>query len=233
MNENAALELADTDATAESGGEKPTAEAVLDYLRAHPELFLDHPEILDAVELPGPPQPIVSLHHWQLRRWRHRAMSQKSALDQLHQVAADNAEADRLLHRFCQTLLGATDRSTATLERLIGETFEVDACRVAPLSELDGETRGQLAGWLENPVPHCGRLHDTVRETLFGDALPQTGSAALISVTTDGDASARYIVALGRRLPDGFNPAQGTHFLEQIGELAAAFLSPSAAKDNA
>ena len=229
MNENAALDLADTDATAESGGETLTAAAVLDYLRNHPELFLEHPEVLDAVELPGPPQPIVSLHHWQLRRWRQRAMRQQTALDQLHQVAADNAEADRLLHRFCQALLGATDRSPATLERLISETFEVDTCRVMAVSELDGETRGQLAGWLDNPVPHCGRLQDGVRGQLFGDALPQTGSAALISVADDAGTSGRHIVALGRRLPDGFNPAQGTHFLEQIGELAGAFLGLSAA----
>ena len=232
MNENAALELADTDATSESGGEKLAAEAVLDYLRAHPDLFLDHPEILDAVELPGAPQPIASLHHWQLRRWRQRAMRQQTALDQLHQVAADNAEADRLLHRFCQTLLGAADRSAATLERLINKTFEVDACRVVAVSELDGETRGQLAGWLDNPLPHCGRLQDPVRERLFGDALPQTGSAALISVAGAKGMAGRHIVALGRRLPDGFNPAQGTHFLEQIGELAGAFLGPSAARDD-
>jgi len=224
MNENTALELADTDATPESEGKDLTAESVLDYLRDHPELFLDHPEVLDSIELPGPPQPIVSLHHWQLRRWRHRAMRQQSALDQLHQVAADNAEADRLLHRFCQRLLGATDRSSATLERLIGETFEVDVCRVVPVSELDGNTRGHLAGWLDNPLPHRGRLQDTVREALFGDQLPQTGSAALISVPAQGDIASRHIVALGRRLPDGFNPAQGTHFLEQIGELTGAFL---------
>ena len=232
MNENAALELADTDATTESEEEKLSSDVVLDYLRSHPELFLDHPEILDSIELPGPPQPIVSLHHWQLRRWRHRALRQQTALDQLHQVAADNAEADRLLHRFCQTLLGADDRSPATLERLINETFEVDACRVVPVSELDGETRGLLAGWLDNPLPHCGRIHDTVRETLFGDRLPQTGSAALIAVPAGDAAAGRHIVALGRHLPDGFNPAQGTHFLEQIGELAGAFLGLSAARDD-
>jgi len=209
------------------------AEAVLDYLQDHPDLFLEHPEALDEIELPGPPRPVASLHHWQLRRWRGRALHQQTALDRLHQVAADNAAADRLLHRFCETLLGAEDRRTDTLERLLAETFDIDAARVVPLADLDGETRGLLSGWLDNPVPHCGRIHDTVRERLFGDALPQTGSAALIAVPAEGDNASRHVVALGRHLPDGFNPAQGTHFLEQIGELAGAFLgvTPSQTRD--
>ncbi|WP_410474011.1 DUF484 family protein [Guyparkeria sp. TX1] len=230
MSENVAFELADTDAEVDNQ-QTPSAETVLAYLRTHPDLFLEHPEILDHIELPGPPQPVVSLHHWQLRRWRGQALHNRHALDQLHQVAADNAEADRLLHRFCEGLLNATDRSPATLEKQIQADFDIDTCRVVPLADLDGETRKLLAGWLDNPTPFCGRPHDTVRESLFGDTLPQTGSAALIAIPSKASGPARYIVGLGRRLPDGFNPAQGTHFLEQIGELAGAFLG-QAASDN-
>lgn len=227
MSENVAFELADTDA--EVGNQQtPSAEAVLAYLRAHPDLFLEHPEILDHIELPGPPEPVASLHHWQLRRWRGQALGHRHALDQLHQVAAANAEADRLLHRFCEGLLNTTDRSPPTLEKQMQADFEIDACRVVPLADLDAETRKLLAGWLDNPTPFCGRPHDTVRETLFGDALPQTGSVALITVPSRESGPTQHIVALGRRLPDGFNPAQGTHFLEQIGELAGAFLGQSA-----
>lgn len=227
MSENVAFELADTDA--EVGNQQtPSAETVLAYLRAHPDLFLEHPEILDHIELPGPPEPVASLHHWQLRRWRGQALGHRHALDQLHQVAADNAEADRLLHRFCEGLLNTTDRSPATLEKQMQADFEIDACRVVPLADLDAETRKLLAGWLDNPTPFCGRPHDTVRENLFGDALPQTGSVALIAVPSQESGPTQHIVALGRRLPDGFNPAQGTHFLEQIGELAGAFLEQSA-----
>lgn len=227
MSENVAFELEDRDAEIDNDREV-NAEAVLAYLRTHPDLFLDHPDVLDHIELPGPPQPALSLHHWQLRRWRGQAIRHRDALDRLHQVAADNAAADRLLHRLCEGLLGAADRSPTTLEDQLRAQFDIDACRVVPVAELDGETRGLLAGWLDNPAPFCGRPHDTVREALFGDALPQTGSAALIAVPARAPASARYIVAMGRRLPDGFNPAQGTHFLEQIGELADAFLGQPA-----
>lgn len=231
MSENVAFELADTDAGV-GNGQDISAETVLAYLRTHPDLFLEHPDVLDHIELPGPPQPAVSLHHWQLRRWRGQAIQHRDALDQLHRVAADNAAADRLLHRFCEGLLAAGDRSTATLEDQLRTHFEIDACRVVPLADLNGETRGLLAGWLDNPTPYCGRPHDTVRETLFGDTLPQTGSAALIAIPSKASGPARYIVALGRRLPDGFNPAQGTHFLEQIGELAGAFLGQAASDRN-
>ncbi|MFO7581312.1 DUF484 family protein, partial [Guyparkeria sp.] len=156
--------------------------------------------------------------------WRSQANRHRQALDRLHQVAEENAVADRLLHDFCQVLLATGDRSRETLERLIGETFEVDASRVVRLGDLGQASAKQLAGWLDNPVPHCGRIADAVRDELFGQALAQTGSAALIAVSAGGSDRITHVVALGRHAPDGFNPAQGTHFLDQIGELAAAFL---------
>ncbi|MFW5953699.1 MAG: DUF484 family protein [Guyparkeria sp.] len=225
MSDNVAFELADRDREAEpSGNDALSAQEVVDYLDRHPDLLVDHPELIERLELPGPPAPAASLHHWQLRRWRGQANRHRQALDQLHRVAEENAVADRLLHRFCQALLEADDRSHEMLDRLIKKTFEVNASRVAALADLGQASRKQLAGWLDNPFPHCGRITDTVREELFGPALAQTGSAALIAVRAGGADHTTHVVALGRHTPDGFNPAQGTHFLEQIGELAAAFL---------
>ncbi len=229
MSDNVAFELTDRDAAPTgnddpAAGGEPTAEEVVDFLRRHPDLLIDNPELIDRLELPGPPAPAASLHHWQLRRWRGQATRHRQALDRLHRVAEENAAADRLLHRFCQALLAADDRSDGTLEQLVRATFEVDAGRVASLAGLGTASRSQLAGWLDNPVPHCGRIADAVRDELFGSALAQTGSAALIAVRAGGADDITHVIALGRHAPDGFNPAQGTHFLEQIGELAAAFL---------
>ncbi|MDG4866509.1 DUF484 family protein [Guyparkeria sp. 1SP6A2] len=223
MSENVAFELADKDAES-TDGDANTAERVIDYLQQHPDLLLEHPELLDHLELPGPPEPSVSLHHWQLRRWRNQARSQRRALDHLHQVAEENARADKLLHRFCEDLLTATDRAPDTLEQRIETNFEVDACRVKQIEEIEPASRKALQGWLDNPLPHCGRIHDHVRDEFFGDSLPQTGSAALIAVRPREGKAITHVIALGRHQPEGFNPAQGTHFLEQIGELAAAYL---------
>lgn len=227
MSENVAFELADKDAES-IGGDANAAERVIDYLRQHPDLLLEHPELLDLIELPGPPEPSVSLHHWQLRRWRNQVHTHRHALDHLHQVAAENARADRLLHRFCEDLLTATDRAPGTLEQRIEANFEVDTSRVKRLDDIEPASRKALQGWLDNPLPHCGRIHDSVRNEFFGDSLPQTGSAALIAVRPGEGKAITHVIALGRHQPEGFNPAQGTHFLEQIGELAAAYLTAPA-----
>lgn len=225
MNDNVAYELTErnTDQPAERDG--VSIDEVVDYLQRHPDFLLDHPELLDRIELPGPPEPAASLHHWQLCRWRNRAQRHQDALERLHRVAEENASSDRLLHGFCRALLGAARNDTATLERIVADGFEVDAVRVADISTLDAAVREALGGWLDNPAPRCGRLADPVHQALFGDRLAETGSAALIAIREDENEPITHVLALGRHAPDGFNPAQGTHFLEQIGELADAFLA--------
>ncbi|MGM0516810.1 MAG: DUF484 family protein, partial [Pseudomonadota bacterium] len=186
MNDNAAYELPErnTDQPAERAGAR--ADDVIDYLQRHPEFLLDHPELLDRIELPGPPEPAASLHHWQLRRWRNRAQRHHDALERLHRVAEENASSDRLLHGFCQALLAAGQNDTATLERMIADGFEVDAVRAADIATLDAAAREALGGWLDNPAPRCGRLAEPVHQALFGDSLAETGSAALIAIREGG-----------------------------------------------
>ena len=230
MSDNVAYELQERRSDEPAGDDGIRADEVIDYLQHHPELLLDHPELLDRLELPGPPEPAVSLHHWQLRRWRARANRHSEALDRLHRVAEENAAADRLLHGFCQALLAADRRDTDTLARLIDRSFDVDAVRAIRLDELDATARDALSGWLANPAPRCGRPGDAVHRALFDEHLAETGSAALIAVRGDQPETITHVLALGRHAPDGFNPAQGTHFLEQIGELAGAFLAGQTAE---
>ena len=230
MSDNVAYELPERNTDEPAGETGIRADEVIDYLQQHPDLLLDHPELLDRLELPGPPEPAVSLHHWQLRRWRARAQRHGEALDRLHRVAEENAGADRLLHGFCQALLAEDRRDTAALERLVDRSFDVDAVRAVRLDELDAKAREALAGWLANPAPRCGRPGDALHRAFFDAHLAETGSAALIAVRGGHDGAISHVLALGRHAPDGFNPAQGTHFLEQIGELAGAFLAGQTAE---
>ena len=113
MSDNVAYELPERNTDEPAGDNGIRADEVIEYLRHHPDQLIDHPELLDRLELPGPPEPAVSLHHWQLRRWRARANRHSEALDRLHRVAEENAAADRLLHGFCRSLLAAERRDTS------------------------------------------------------------------------------------------------------------------------
>jgi len=202
---------------------EPDIPAIEQYLLDHPDLLEKHPDLVAHLNLPEPPEGIASLPHYQLRLWRRAVQGLHAQIDNLHAAAHANAELDQLMHRFASALLGTRERSTESLSARLHEHFSIDHIRLVDWKELSAEDRAPLQGWADNGYPLCGRLNDAQRQVVFGEELPETGSAALIPLR-DGEGRLSEILALGRDTPDGFNPGQGTLFLTQIGELAAAFL---------
>ncbi|MGC9457953.1 MAG: DUF484 family protein [Halothiobacillaceae bacterium] len=206
-----------------------SAEAVADYLRGHPEFFQDRDDLVADLQLPGPPPEIASLPHRQLSIWRQRHHRLGSRLEQIIQTAEENARHDAQMHELvCDWLpqVGRADAVARFLE-LLKARFSLDAACYRPWSALDETQRRCFERFVEARYPSCGRITDEQRKVLFADAMPETGSAALIPV---GDAGAPLLglLALGRHAPDGFRPDQGTVFLAQIGELLAAGLRNAA-----
>lgn len=201
---------------------------VADRLRDTLEnLLAENPSLIAELELPYPPDGVTSLPHVQLRLWRERLSRQEHTITQLHATAENNARLDQIMHDFAVALLGSEQHTPARLCSIIHDHFAVDAIRVLPLADLQADQIAPLQGWLTSDNPYCGRLSDTQRRVLFGEDLPETGSAALIALTTR--PGTRFVLALGRHAPDGFNPSQGSLFLKQIGQLAETFLDePSA-----
>jgi hypothetical protein len=198
-------------------------QQVANQLRATLEYLLaEDPDLVAELELPHPPAGVASLPHVQLRLWRERLARQEHKITQLHVAAESNARLDQIMHDLAFDLLGTAQRSPERLCAIIHNHFTIDMIRVLSLSEFSADQMASLQGWLSSESPLCGRLNDAQRRTLFGADFPETGSAALIVLKPRPEAT--LILALGRFAPDGFNPSQGSLFLKQIGELAAAFL---------
>lgn len=186
-------------------------------VRRHPDLFAD-------LTLPKPPDGVASLPHTQLRLWREKLSRLNFAMNTLRTTAEANAALDRVLHEFACALISATERSAEQAMALLHQHFAVDIAKLITIKTLNHPTLNLLEGWLESHTPLCGRLSEAQRQAIFGTELPDTGSAALIAIGSNL-AQPRWILALGRITPDGFNPSQGTLFLTQIGELVTAYLS--------
>lgn len=232
IESTAAARLSDTPPPA------PAAENVVAFLNAHPDFLSrhvagqlretlegvlnDNPALLADLDLPHPPSGIASLPHVQLRLWRERLARLEHTISDLHDTAESNARLDRIMHEFARALLASDVRSAEQLKRIIHAHFSVDAIRLQPLAELTAEQIAPLQGWLDSHTPLCGRLSDAQRRVLFDADFPETGSAALIALQPHPKTT--LILVLGRHAPDGFNPGQGTLFLEQIGQLAETFL---------
>jgi uncharacterized protein YigA (DUF484 family) len=216
------------------------AQSWSDFLTHHPDflathcateltgvlqaLVLHHPDLFAELTLPQPPVGVASLPHTQLRLWREKLSRLNFAMDTLRTTAEANATLDRVLHEFACALLRAPQHTAEQVVTLLHQHFAVDNAQLIAVETLNHSTQRLLEGWLASRTPLCGRLSEAQRQALFGTELPDTGSAALIAIGSNL-AQPRWILALGRITPDGFNPSQGTLFLTQIGELVSAFLS--------
>ena len=79
----------------------PDAEAVAAYLRAHPEFFVDHDELIPELRIPHQPGTAVSLV--ERRSLRERNIEMRHRLSQLMDVARDNDRLFDKTRRRCST----------------------------------------------------------------------------------------------------------------------------------
>ena len=82
------------------------ADAVAQYLRQHPEFFVDHEELIPELRIPHLPGEAVSLVERQVKLLRERNIEMRHRLSQLMDVARDN---DRLFDKTRRLVLDLLD----------------------------------------------------------------------------------------------------------------------------
>ena len=83
-----------------------THDQITDYLTQHPNFFLDHPELLDYLNLHYSQENTLSLVELQLERQRHRIKELEAELDKFTQLAIQNS--DIFLGSFTATAFTST-----------------------------------------------------------------------------------------------------------------------------
>lgn len=69
-----------------------THDQITDYLTQHPDFFLDHPELLDHLNLHCSQKNTLSLVELQLERQRHRIKELEAELEKFTQLAIQNSD---------------------------------------------------------------------------------------------------------------------------------------------
>ena len=204
----------------------PDAEAVAVYLRAHPEFFVDHDELLSELRLPHEPGGAVSLVERQVRLLRERNIETRHRLTQLMDVARDN---DRLFDKTRRLVLDLLD--AGTLEEVISAVddslrheFQVPYVSLilfndSPLpvgrSVSLGEAQQTVGSLLGGGRTICGALRPHELAFLFGaDESTQIGSAAVVALNQQ-----QGILAVGSEDPQHYKSSLGTLFLGYIAEV--------------
>lgn len=214
-----------------------TEQEVADYLRAHPDFFVRHPELAGTLLVPHDSGEAVSLLEYQSRRLRDENRELQRRLDTLIRNARENEELSRRVHRLGLDMMhcDSADEMFSRLYQGLQDDFDAEftALRVfaAPASSWDtglAEFAGAAAperelfdALLAGDRPLCGPLGRDQAACLFGEQGGEVQSSALMPI---GVSSPFGVLAVASRNPERYASGMGTLFLRQIASLVGRAL---------
>jgi uncharacterized protein YigA (DUF484 family) len=211
-----------------------TADAVANYLRAHPDFLAAYPEIANSLQMPREQGAAASLSVYQLHNLREKNRELETRLADLIGIAGENETLMQRVHALTLAVLRSTTVES-TLRGIVSrlqEDFKSERVRVLVYGTqqqlpdepwLVREPRGasglpEFADFLGQQQPSSGRLSPNRLRRLFGAEAEDVRSAALMKI---GDEA---ILAIGSTDPDRFQPGMGTLFLQMIAATVSAGL---------
>lgn len=203
-----------------------TDDAIIDYLRRHPDFFRYHPAILYELSLPHDTGDAVSLVERQVALLRERNINMRRRMGDLLDTAREN---DHLFHKIRVLTLALLDARTwhelnEVLATALLLEFSADfvtlhvAGRTLHLDHVVGHAgRMPTLAFCSNDQPACVNLRSEEIGVVFpsqsdGDA----GSALLLPVVNDGNTAC---LAIGSRDPNRFHKSMDTLFVRYVGDI--------------
>ena len=209
------------------------ANDVANFLKANPQFFDQHPQLLESIYVPHPHGGrAIPLTERQIVSLREKVRLLEARLGEFVRFGEDNDAIGEKVHRLSLALLGARDFAAAThaLYFHLREDFAVPhvALRVWGKSLLDGTVEGspveaELRDKAETMgAPQCGPEAGSPFLPWFREAQDHIRSVALVPL---GQTRTIGLLALGSEDPQRFFPEMGTLYLRRIGELTAGALA--------
>jgi uncharacterized protein YigA (DUF484 family) len=206
-----------------------TGDDVANYLRAHPEFFDDHAELLAGIEVRHPHEDrAIPLSERQLLQLRERNRVLEGKLRELVTFGEENDSISERLHRITLALMRAGE--ARELLRLLyfhlREDFAVPSVAVrlwgGPPRDLPeySPVSAEMKAFAESlGHPYCSHKAMFESADWFGETGPLLRSFAYIKLH-DGDCGG--ILTLASEDPRRFYPDMGTLYLKRLGDVVAA-----------
>jgi uncharacterized protein YigA (DUF484 family) len=209
------------------------AEQVAAFLRANPEFFVEHEELLGDLRIPHQRGTTVSLVEHQVKLLRERNIEMRHRLSHLMDVARDN---DRLFDKTRRLVLDLLDAASmeevvSAVEDSLRHEFQVPFVSLILFSETpmtvgrwvsSAEAHQAIGGLLTGGKTLCGVLRSHELAFLFGEQeREQVGSAAVVTINHQG---LHGVLAIGSPDPQHYKSSLGTLFLSYISEVLARVL---------
>ncbi len=208
------------------------SQDVVEYLRDHPDFFLDHAEVLVELRIPHDSGQAVSLVERQVQVLRNQLSHCQSDLAHLVAVARENESLSGRMHQLTTALVVADtfEELITVLQDELFDHFQADAVEMRLFSSLELEAEGNSAGaaliarlraFWDSGKPVCGNLDSPQLEFIFGPLAETVASTAIVPIRSDESLG---ILAIGSRSPDRFVSDKGTLFLTRLAEIINACL---------
>lgn len=214
------------------------AQAVADYLLAHPDFLVERRKLLTLLHIPHPAGGAVSLVERQVEVLRQENRKLEQRLVDWMEIARANDRLLAHLHEMAIAILAeeGLEKRLDVLIRQLNSDFGADEAllvrvgkghgsnNIRYLQRTDGGLDGVLES-LESGRPMCRPLSEKRRESLFPGNKRLT-SAAFVPL---GVGAGNGILVLASNDPKHFHPSLDTTYLARLGELVTAALAARSA----
>jgi uncharacterized protein YigA (DUF484 family) len=207
---------------------------VIDYLRTHPEFFVQHDYLLNELKIPHESGAAISLGERQVQVFREHRDELRGKLHELISIAHENDAHFEKSKRLLLNLLEV--KSLDEIELVVNEAFKndpnIDYSSILlfgkqsdyPVSDIQvislEEAKQKLGGILENTRAVCGQFQEEQRQCLFPNH-DDVGSAAVIPLR-NGEILGLF--CLGSRDKKHFDSSMGSLFLSYISDFISRIL---------
>jgi uncharacterized protein YigA (DUF484 family) len=207
---------------ASTAPEAVTAAIVSDYLRAHPDFFDQHPDVLGELKLAHVSDGAVSLVERQVALLRERNAELRRRLDGLVARAEQN---EALLQATQEVISSLAERSSkddiaGLFCALVKKSFNVELVAFHWCGDNGDSPSNTVASHLlGNKNATSGPLRAHELKALFDEEAAE-GSAALARLTTRQHESA--VIAVGSVDATRYGIGEGTLFLEYLADVISS-----------
>jgi uncharacterized protein YigA (DUF484 family) len=214
-----------SEASSEPRGIAP--EAVVDYLRRHPDFLMQHPQLLGLLTPPEMQrgEGVIDMQHFMLQRLREELARAKLQHRALIATSRSNLSSQNRIHGAVLAIIGATsfEQLIQTVTTDLAVLLDVDAVTIAVESSAGALPRLPRQGVQMLPRGTVDELLGAERDVLllgdtpgdaelFGSAAGLVRSQALLRLRVSEKTPAG-LLCIGTRKPDKFHPGQGTELL--------------------
>lgn len=211
------------------------ASQVAEWLKANPEFFESHPDVLASIEVPHASGSAVSLVERQVGVLRERNLEMRERLNGLLEVAREN---DILFEKMRGLILALLEARTvpevaAALERELKARFQSEFVGFL-LFDVEGATGAACNVRLVEAQEHvpslvrgkqaiAGQLREEELRFLFGHEGEQIKSCAVIPLQYERPLG---LLAIGSANREHFRTSMDTLFISFVGDVLSRVLLP-------